>query len=122
MSSLQSRRSTADRTLADLIFVGFNSRVIALDRYSGELVWEWKSPEGRGYVTLAVDGDRVIAAVMGYIYCLDPLFGQEVWRNTLPKKGVGVTSIASSRASASGGDAIAMAAAAIAAQQAASAG
>ena len=119
MSSLQSRRSTADRTLADLVFVGFNSRVLALDRYNGEVVWEWKSPEGKGYVTIVVDGDRLIVAVMGYIYCLDPLFGQEVWRNTLPKKGVGVTSIASSRA-APGHDAIAMAAA-IAAQQAANA-
>ena len=75
---------------------------MALDRYTGEMVWEWKSPEGKGYVTMLLDGDRLIVAVMGYVYCLDPLFGQEVWRNPLTGKGVGVTSIASINAAADG--------------------
>ena len=119
MSSMQTRRSTTDRTLADLVFVGFNSRVMALDRYTGEMVWEWKSPEGKGYVTMLLDGDRLIVAVMGYVYCLDPLFGQEVWRNPLTGKGVGVTSIASINAAADG--MVASAAAEIAARQAAAA-
>ena len=85
---------SSQRTIADLAFVGLNSRVFALDRYTGELVWQWKSPEGTGYVFVLLDGDRLIVSVMGYIYCLDPVFGQEVWRNPLKGFGVGVTSLA----------------------------
>jgi outer membrane protein assembly factor BamB len=83
------------KSLGDLVFVGFNSRVAALDRYSGEIVWDWKSPEGGGYVSLMLDGDRLIVSVNGYTYCLDPLFGQEVWRNPLKGFGIGVASLAS---------------------------
>ncbi len=31
----------AERTIGDLVFVGFNRWVVALDRYSGEIVWEY---------------------------------------------------------------------------------
>lgn len=89
-----------DRTLDDLVFVAFNSRVIALDRYTGEEMWNWKSPEGSGMVTLLLDGDRLLVSVIGYTYCLDPLFGQEVWRNTLKGYGTGVASLASVRGGA----------------------
>ena len=51
-----------ERNLADLVFAGFNSRVLALDRYTGEVVWEWKSPKGTSsHVALLLDGDRLIA-------------------------------------------------------------
>jgi outer membrane protein assembly factor BamB len=100
-----------ERSLDDLIFGGFNRRVVALDRYTGELVWEWRAPEGSGYVALLIDGDRLIASVNGYMYCLDPLFGQEVWHNPLSGLGVGVPSLASARGtSTQGGPAAAIAA------------
>ena len=111
-----------ERQLADLVFVGFNSRVVALDRYSGEKVWEWKSPQGSGYVTIMIDGDRLIVSVMGYTYCLDPIFGQEVWRNALEGMGVGVATLASIHASASAQASSAAAAAAAAQRAAAAAG
>ena len=38
--------------VADLVFVGFNSRAAALHRESGEIVWKWKSPQGSGAVAL----------------------------------------------------------------------
>lgn len=107
----------AERDLADLIFVGFNSRAFALDRYTGELVWQWKSPEGSGFVSLLLDGDRLIAAVNGYIYCLDPLYGQEVWRNPLKGFGMGVASLTSLSGSTPAG-----AAAKVTAQQKAASG
>ena len=31
-----------------LIFVGFNSRVVALHRDTGEMVWQWRCPKGSG--------------------------------------------------------------------------
>ena len=40
--------------LSDLIFTGFNKRVAALDRHSGEIVWKWKAPRGGSYVTLPI--------------------------------------------------------------------
>lgn len=83
------------RTLKDLVFVGFNSRIAALDRHDGALVWQWKSPMGSGFTALLLDGDRLIASVQGYTYCLDPLDGRVVWENPLSGFGIGVPSIAS---------------------------
>ena len=75
--------------------------MVALDRYSGEIVWDWKAPEGSGYVSVLIDGDRLVAGVNGYMYCLDPIYGQEVWRNPMKGFGLGVTSIASINGSTS---------------------
>ena len=49
----------------DLVFVGFNSRIAALHRQTGELVWNWKSPSGSDLVALLQDGDPWIAAFAG---------------------------------------------------------
>ena len=106
-----------ERTIADLVYVGFNRRVIALDRYTGEIVWEWKAPKGQGFVSVLLDGDRLIVGIYGYIYCLDPIYGQVVWENLLKGKGVGVTGLAS----VSGTTLSAEAAAVIAQQRAAAA-
>ncbi len=94
-TTVSSRGESTDRTLADLIFVGFNRRVIALDRYTGEIAWDWKAPKGTGFVSLLLDGDRLMASVNGYLYCLDPIYGQEVWSNPLKGYGTGTTSLAS---------------------------
>jgi glucose dehydrogenase len=79
----------------DLIFVGLNGRVAALDRSTGEIIWEWHSPKpGSGYVTLLVDGNLLIASVSGYTYGLDAKTGEQIWFNDLKGYGVGVASIA----------------------------
>lgn len=80
-----------------LVFVGFNSRVAAVDRDSGTTLWTWKSPKGSGYVTILIDGDRLIVSVQGYTYCLDPVTGEQRWFNELEGMGVGVASLASVR-------------------------
>jgi outer membrane protein assembly factor BamB len=99
--------------LDDLVFVGINKQVIALDRYTGEKKWEWKSPKGSGYPSILLDGDRLIVSVNGYTFCLEPTTGAEVWFNELKGNGTGITCLVSSRGNSSG------AAAQIAAQQAA---
>ena len=104
--------------MEDLVYVGFNRRVIALDRYSGQIVWDWKSPKGAGFPSMLVDGDRLIVSVQGYTFCLEPITGALVWENELKGYGTGIPSLASARGittSQSG------AAAAVAAQQAAAA-
>src|SRR5262245_2680423 len=102
----------------DLVFIGFNSRVAALDRETGETIWSWRAsqPSFGGYVTLLLDGDRLVVAVNGYIYCLDPSTGEELWFNGTKGMGTGVTSITSVR-----GQVSALAQAAAAAQTAAAA-
>ncbi len=87
------------RTVNDLVFVGFGKYVVALDRYTGEKVWQWSPPKGAGYMSLLLDGDRLIVSAMGYMYCLDPMFGQEVWNNPLEGLGTGVPCIASANGS-----------------------
>ena len=51
---------------------------------------------------MLLDGDRLIVSVIGYMYCLDPLYGAEVWRNPLRGTGTGVACIASMRGAVSG--------------------
>ena len=71
-------------SIDQLVFVGLNGYAVALDRDTGEIVWsnnEMKS----GYVTLLLDGDRLIVSTNGYIYCLNPLTGRILWHN--PMKG-----------------------------------
>jgi len=87
----------SQRSVGDLVYVGFNKQVVALDRYTGELAWRWHAPKGSGFVALLLDGDRLIASTQGYMYCLDPLYGQEVWSNPLEGMGVGVPCLASLR-------------------------
>ena len=81
----------------DLVFVGLNSRVAALNQDTGEIAWEWRAPAPRsgGYVSLLLlDDTRLIVSVNGYTYCLDPRTGEQRWYNELSGFGTGVTSIA----------------------------
>jgi len=83
-------------TLDQVVFLGFNNRVVALNQNSGQVIWDWKCPTGSGYVSLLLTDDRhLIASVSGYTYCLDPATGQQIWFNELKGYGVGVTSLAS---------------------------
>lgn len=88
-------------TVDQLIFVGLNGYALALDRDSGEIVW-YNSQMNSGYVTLLLDGDRLIVSTNGYIYCLDPLTGQILWNNPLRGYGMGApTSLTSVRGQSS---------------------
>ena len=87
--------------IEQLIFIGLNGYVLALHRDTGEIVWS-NSKLHSGYVTLLLDGDRLIASTSGYIYCLDPLTGKIHWHN--PLKGYGMaapTSLVSVRGQSS---------------------
>lgn len=107
----------ADLSLMDLVFAGFNRRVVALHRDTGEIIWQWKSPQGSGFPALLLDGDRLIVSVQGYMYCLDPVTGEEMWSNPLKGMGMGTACLASLQ----GNSGSAAAAAVIAQQQAAAA-
>ncbi|MBX7258695.1 MAG: PQQ-binding-like beta-propeller repeat protein [Candidatus Hydrogenedentes bacterium] len=100
----------------DLVFVGLNGYALALHRDTGEIVWANNDMKS-GYVTMLLDGDRLIVSTNGYIYCLDPLTGGILWHNPLHGYGMGApTSLVSVRGK-SQQDVITEAAAAIAASR-----
>ena len=87
--------------LDDLVFVGLNGYALALHRDTGEIVWSNNQMKS-GYVTLLLDGDRLIVSTNGYIYCLNPYTGEIVWHNPLRGFGLGApTSLVSARAQSS---------------------
>lgn len=79
-----------------LIFVGLKGYVIALDRYTGQIVWDC-SKLNSPPISLLLDGDRLIASTNGYVYCLDPLTGQILWENPLKGYGLGIAHLVSVR-------------------------
>ena len=96
-------RRGPDRTIEQLIFVGLNGYALALDRDSGEIVWS-NNEMRSGYVTLLLDGDRLIVSTNGYLYCLDPLTGRVRWHNPLTGYGRGApTALTSVRGQSSAG-------------------
>jgi outer membrane protein assembly factor BamB len=83
--------------IENLVFVGLNGYALALDRKTGDIVWS-NSEMHSGYVTMLLDGDRLIVSTDGYIYCLDPLTGTILWHNPLKGYGRGApTSLVSVR-------------------------
>jgi outer membrane protein assembly factor BamB len=105
--------------LNDLVFTGFNSRVAALHRDSGAIVWQWSAGARAAYTTLLLDGDRLIVSVNGYMFALDAASGRQLWANEMVGYGYGVASLASVRGGATPSDQLASAASAAAAQAAA---
>jgi hypothetical protein len=89
----------------DMVFVALNGRVLALDRDSGELLWQWNAPKaGSGFMTLLPNRDRLVVSAGGYIHCLDPATGEECWHNPLTGFGVGVAALATMQSHSSHGD------------------
>src|SRR5690349_14162179 len=80
----------------DLIFVGLNGYAAALHRDTGDIIWSNNQMKS-GYVTLLLDGDRLIVSTNGYMYCLDPYTGQTLWHNSMVGFGYGPTALASVR-------------------------
>lgn len=81
----------------EMIFVGLNGYALALHRDTGQIIWSNNQMES-GYVTLLLDGDRLIVSTNGYIYCLNPKNGEIYWRNPLKGYGSGApTSLISTR-------------------------
>ncbi len=109
VTAMVSHSKSPKVAVADLVFVGFNSRAAALHRETGEIVWQWKSPKGSGFVALLLDGERLIASVRGYTYCLNPLTGAQLWTNAMTGFGSGVPCLSSFRGSSLGASLLAQA-------------
>ena len=84
--------------IENYVFMGMNGSVCAVDRDSGRVIWHWQSPKPtRGFVSIFLDGDRLMAGLSGYLYCLDAASGRVLWENPLRGFGYGNFSFASVR-------------------------
>jgi outer membrane protein assembly factor BamB len=78
---------------SDLVFIGIKGSVVALNRATGEQVWQARL-KGCDFVNVVVQGGVVLASCYGEVFCLDPLTGAALWHNPLKGFGVGLATIA----------------------------
>jgi outer membrane protein assembly factor BamB len=86
---------------SSFIFLGVKGRVIALDRATGQQLWNTELKAG-DFVNLVVDEELVIAATRGEVFGLDANSGKILWRNGLPGMGFGLISVATANGVSSG--------------------
>src|SRR6516164_2850000 len=77
----------------EMLLVALNGRVTALKKDGGEIVWSTKLPGRANFVTLTGDGNKVYAASIGEIHCLDLISGKLLWSNGLKGHGWGLASV-----------------------------
>ena len=82
-------------TANDLIFLDLKSRVSALTKSDGHILWttQLAGGLGDGFVTLNCDGKHVYACTKGKLHCLDLFSGRILWSNELKGFGFGIASI-----------------------------
>jgi hypothetical protein len=85
------------RDLPSLLYVGIKNSVVALDVSTGIEIWRAKL-KGSDFVTVLFDGHSLVAANAGEVFALDPQTGAVLWHNNLKGLGLGIVSLASSRA------------------------
>lgn len=78
---------------SDLVFIGIQGSVVALNRATGEQVWATHL-KGSDFVNVVVEVGRVFATAYGELFCLDPLTGNALWHNRLKSFGTGLATIA----------------------------
>jgi outer membrane protein assembly factor BamB len=84
--------------IENYVFMGMNGSVCAVNRDSGQIIWHWQSPKPRrGFVSVFLDEDRLMAGLSGYLYCLEAASGRVLWENPLKGFGYGNFSFASVR-------------------------
>ena len=70
------------------IYVGAGGYVVALESATGNELWRTKLKSTQ-IVTVAVQGDAVLAGAGGELFCLDATTGSLRWRNKLKGLGLG---------------------------------
>ncbi|HMR82894.1 MAG TPA: PQQ-binding-like beta-propeller repeat protein [Niabella sp.] len=87
------------------LFILSNGRVAAIDKKSGDIVWEVKLREyvkgaSLSYVVgqIVLEGDKLVVAVSGILLCLSAKDGSLIWKNELKGWGYAFVSIANAGA------------------------
>ena len=82
----------------DYLFAGTYGHVLALDKATGEAVWNTSLP-GTGYsvVSIVLADGNLFCASGGRVFALDPQTGDIVWENGLPGMGMGLVYLTTAR-------------------------
>lgn len=83
----------------DNIYLGMASKIICLDRNTGDEIWRTKLKNSNSLTNLIKDQDRVIAYAGGHLFCLDANSGDILWENELKGLGYGYCMIAGAQQS-----------------------
>ncbi len=75
-----------------VMYVGIKGSAVALDRITGDIVWQTKL-KGVGFVNLVCDEACIYATTAGEAFCLDPATGEIRWNNPLKGLGLGLASM-----------------------------
>ena len=76
----------------EAIYIGIRGTVLALDRSNGAEIRR-ADLRGSDFVNVVLDGDRVLAATKGELFCLDSTTGKILWNNELKGLGRGLMTI-----------------------------
>lgn len=105
-----------------LLFVGTHGHVVALDKATGERIWERSLPRtGYAIVSIVYEDALLFCACGGKVFALDPATGEIRWTNDLPGMGSGMVFLSTAQSNATEGVMSLFAAAAAAQQQQAAA-
>jgi len=77
----------------NLIYIGIHGSVLALDRATGQTVWQ-ANLVGGDFVNVVQDNGELYAATKGEVFRLDPSNGEIRWQNKLPGLGRGLITFA----------------------------
>src|SRR3954462_12165425 len=79
----------------DTAFIGVQGNVLAINKETGEALWQTNLGGGFGdsFVSLGTDGVFVFAHSRGSLFCLNAATGEVLWTNDLPGLGYGMASI-----------------------------
>ena len=78
--------------IENMVFVAAKGKVVALDRCDGSVLWRWRAGKGAGFwaslvmsdfTSIAIDGDRLMVATSRFIWCLEPMTGETVWKSKI---------------------------------------
>lgn len=79
---------TFDIDINSLLFIGISGHVKAVDKRTGEDVWQVSLPKtGFGLVNLLLEDGILYAGTVGLLFALDPMTGRTLWTHGL--KGLG---------------------------------
>jgi outer membrane protein assembly factor BamB len=103
------------------LFIYSNGRVAAINRKTGDIVWEIKIKEyikggfSYSYGQISVEDNKIFLGTSGILLCLSTKDGSLIWKNELKGWGYGFVSLANAGDESAIGAAAASSAAVIAA-------
>lgn len=79
----------------DKLFLGIKGRVVCIDKFSGNKIWDVKLKSTSGVTNILAEGDFLFVYSGGHLFCLNIYSGAIKWENKLKGMGYGPCIMAS---------------------------